>query len=273
MIEDVLKVAILSLIEGVTEFVPISSTGHLIVGTALLNFDAIGSVFEIFIQIGAVAAVIVYYRKTLGRQASFLGASAEIRRFWLTIVLGSAPAVVLGYWFAEPIESLLFTPRVVAFSLIVGGIAFILVERLPRFHQNGDVEGVKLTDVTLRQALIIGLVQALALIPGMSRSGSSIIGGILAGLNRRIATEFSFFLAIPLLGGATLYKFITSMDSLAADQLALLLLGAVLSAYFAWRAIGWLLKFISRHSFVAFGVYRIVAGLLILLAVSSGLIS
>jgi len=272
--EDVLKVVILSLIEGITEFLPVSSTGHLIVGAAVLRFDALlPPIFEIFIQIGAVVAVLVYYRRALGERVLQVRSSWQARRFWLMIALASAPVAALGIAFQKQIESLFFSPQVVATSLIFGGIAIILVERLPRLQQriaNGPLDVSKLT---VRQAAFIGLVQVLALIPGMSRSGSSIVGGMLAGLSRLAATEFSFFLAIPLLGSATLYKFVTTLDSLGSEQLLLLVLGAALSGLFSWLAIDLLLRFISRRSFVAFGYYRIAAGALILLALSSGMMS
>lgn len=274
MIDDVLKVVILALIEGITEFLPVSSTGHLIVGAAVLNFDAmLPPVFEIFIQVGAVAAVLVYYRRILSEQALQLRSSAATRRFWLMLALASAPAAAFGIVFQRQIESLFFSAEVVASSLVFGGVVILLVERMPRFQRGAVEEPADVSKVTPRQAALIGLVQVLALIPGMSRSGSSIIGGMLVGLNRRVATEFSFFLAIPLLGGATVYKFVTTLDSLGADQLLLLALGAALSGLFSWLTIDLLLKFISRHSFVAFGYYRIVAGALILAALASGLIA
>ena len=274
MIEDVVKVIILSLIQGVTEFLPVSSTGHLIVGSALLRFDAmLPPIFEIFIQIGAVAAVLAYYRRTLARSAAQARSSSEARRFWFMIVLASAPVAVFGVVFQYEIESLLFSPQVVAASLIVGGFALILVERLPRIQRGTVEEPFDADEVTIRQAALIGMVQLLAVIPGMSRSGCSIVGGMLAGLSRRTATEFSFFLAIPLLGGATMYKFVTTLQSLGSEQLLLLLLGAALSGIFSWLAIDLLLKFVSRRSFVAFGYYRIAAGALILLGISSGMIA
>ena len=191
------------------------------------------------------------------------------------IALASVPGSRAGHRiYQQEVEALFFSPQVVAASLIFGGIAILFVERLPRF-QDGFTDGpIDLGKVTIqRQAALIGFVQVLALIPGMSRSGSSIVGGMLAGLSRRAATEFSFFLAIPLLGSATLYKFVTTADSLGSEQLLLLLLGAALSGLFSWLAIDLLLRFISRRSFVAFGYYRIAAGALILLGLSSGLIS
>ena len=271
--EDVLKVTLLSLVEGVTEFLPVSSTGHLIVGAALLRFDALRPpVFEIFIQIGAVAAVLVYYRRLLGERILQSRSSPEARRFWLLIALASFPVAALGIMFQQEVEALFFSPRAVAASLIFGGIAILVVERLPRFKGGFDDGPFDIGKASIRQAAFIGLAQTLALIPGMSRSGCSIVGGMLAGLSRRAATEFSFFLAIPLLGSATLYKFITTFDSLDMEQLLLLILGAALTAVFSWLAIDLLLRFIARRSFVVFGYYRIAAGALILLGSSSGMI-
>ena len=271
--ENIIKVIILSLIEGVTEFLPISSTGHLIVGTNVLNFNAVGPVFEIFIQIGAVVAVILYYRMTFMTHIREVQSNMKIRRFWLLILVAFIPAASLGLLFDDQIEAVLFSPVVVAISLIVGGIAFLIVERLPQIRNlNDDSLEMDITDVTLRQAITVGLLQVLALIPGMSRSGTSIIGGMLSGMNRRIATEFSFFLAIPTLGGATVYKLVTSLDELQGDAFFLLILGAVLSGVFAWFAIDWLLKYISHNNFIIFGYYRILAGIIILLLISARVI-
>lgn len=271
--DNIAKVIILSLIEGITEFLPVSSTGHLIIGTAALDFAIAGTVFEIFIQVGAVVAVIFYYRQTLLRQAGQVRSHPPTRRFWLLILLAAVPAAGLGFLFGEPMQAFLFSPVVVAVSLIAGGIAFLLVEQLPSFRKVRHGKTDRMTDITLSQALTVGLVQVLALIPGMSRSGSSIIGGMLAGMNRQTATEFSFFLAIPVLGGATVYKLLISLDALRPDELMLLLLGAALSGLFAWFAIDWLLKFISGSSFAVFGYYRIAAGLAILAFAANGSIS
>lgn len=270
--DDIIKVIILSFIEGITEFLPISSTGHLIVGKSVLNFNAMGSVFEVFIQIGAVVAVIAYYRATFLTHAREVQSNPKIRRFWFLILVAFIPAAGLGFLFEDTIDAVLFSPTVVAISLIVGGIAFLIVERLPQLQATMDKTDEELTGVTLKQAVVVGLVQVLALIPGMSRSGTSIVGGMLSGMNRRIATEFSFFLAIPTLGGATVYKLITSLDELQPDDLMLLGIGAILSGVFAWFAIDWLLKYISNNSFVIFGYYRIIAGITILLLVTTGII-
>lgn len=271
--EDLLRVAVLALVEGITEFLPISSTGHLIVGKSLLGFDALGTVFEIVIQIGAVCALILYFRKSLRAQAAQFHVNAEVRRFWQLILVACLPAAALGLLLEAQIETALFTPQVVALALIAGGIALLLVEHFLRGRSLDDSRALQFAELTLRQALIVGVVQALALIPGVSRSGSSIVGGLLVGLNRRAAAEFSFYLAIPLLGGTTVYKLVKSLPLLGADELLLLAAGALLSGLFAWLAIDWLLGYISRHSFVLFGVYRIVAGGLILLAVTGEVIA
>lgn len=273
MIENIIKVVMLACIEGVTEFLPVSSTGHLIVGSALLNFDEMGSVFEIFIQFGAVLAVLVYYRKTLLAHLGQYDATASVGRFWILLALGCAPAAATGFVFGRQIEAVLFHPHVIALTLIAGGIMFLLVERWFTSRASVAEPTGEVTRITMRQALTIGIIQILALVPGVSRSGSSIIGGMLAGLNRQLATEFSFYLAIPLLGGATIYKFVTSLDGLMPSQLFLLLVGTVLSGFFAWLAIDWLLRFLKSNSFVIFGYYRIAAGLLILAATSAGWIA
>ena len=270
--EDLLHVIILALIEGVTEFLPISSTGHLVVGKAILGFDRLGAVFEIVIQIGAVCAVFLYYRKSLLTQTSQLRAGGGLARFWLLIAVACFPAAGLGLLLEARIEADLFSPRVVALALVAGGVALLLVERRLGGRMD-DEDALRFADLNVRQALVVGAAQALALIPGMSRSGCSIVGGLLAGMNRRAATEFSFLLAIPLLGGTTVYKLLKALPSLGAEEMLLLFIGAALSGIFAWIAIDWLLRYVSRHSFVVFGLYRIVAGGLILLALAAGVLA
>ncbi|MCY3574899.1 MAG: undecaprenyl-diphosphate phosphatase [Chloroflexi bacterium] len=271
--EDLLRVAALALVEGLTEFLPISSTGHLIVGKALLRFDALGTVFEIVIQFGAACALLLYYRKSLLAQVAQFPSNAEVRRFWLLILVACLPAAALGLLLEAQIEANLFSPQVVALALIAGGIVLLLVERYLRGRTLHDARALQINELTLRQALIVGAAQAFALIPGVSRSGSSIVGGLLTGLNRRAATEFSFYLALPLLGGTTVYKLVKSLPELSGDALLLLAVGTALAGFFAWMAIDWLLGYVSRHSFALFGVYRIVAGGLIWLAAAGGVIA
>lgn len=259
--EDILKAAILGIIEGLTEFLPISSTGHLIVASDILNFDALGGTFEIFIQIGAVLAVVWFYRDELLNQLRTVTSNPAVRHLWTAIVLASIPAAIAGFTLRTWIKDALFTPVVVAIALIVGGIAFIAIERRPQ-------QVVTTTDhhkITWRQAILIGLAQVLAIIPGVSRSGATILGGMVFGLSREAATAFSFFLAIPLLGGASLVELVTSLDEIDGDQLGLLAVGTITAAIFAFLAVGWLLRFVSRNNFIPFGYYRIAAGVVILL--------
>jgi undecaprenyl-diphosphatase len=260
---DMWQVVILGIVEGVTEFLPISSTGHLLMAAKVLKFqNSIGGTFEIFIQLGAVLAVISFYARDLLGQARALPTSVSIRRFWLGIVLAFLPAAVVGIVLRTWIKQVLFTsPTVIAAALIVGGVVLIVVERLPQpATATRDVE-----QISLRQALAIGMAQVFALIPGVSRAGASIVGGRLGGLDRRTATAFSFYLAIPTLGAATMVDLLGSLDQLVPDDLVRLLVGTVVAFVVAWISIGWLLRYVANHSFVVFGSYRIALGLAILL--------
>jgi undecaprenyl-diphosphatase len=264
---DLIKVIILGIVEGLTEFLPISSTGHLIVAAALLDFGArMNGTFEIFIQIGAVVAVIVYYRSELLKQVATVPKDKGVQRFWLGIVIAFIPAAVLGFLFRDTIKNVLFNPTVVAISLIVGGIIFLIVERMGIGDKATTHE---ITSISPRQALIVGVSQIVALVPGVSRSGATIVGGMLSGLDRSTAAQFSFYLAIPTLGIATLYDLIKSLSSLQSGDMVFLIVGAVVSGIVAWFSIGWLLRYISRNSFTAFGYYRILAGVVILVLIAA----
>ena len=261
---DLIKVILLGIVEGLTEFLPISSTGHLIVASALLDFQSANrTTFEIVIQVGAVIAVIVYFRAELLKQVTTVSSDKGVQRLWLNILIAFIPAMVIGFIFADQIDALLFRPIVVAASLIVGGIIFLIVERRP----DTPAPTISLDAMTPRQALAIGVAQITALIPGVSRSGATIIGGMLFGLDRAVATRFSFFLAIPTLGIATLYKLFKNLKTIDSAEAIHLLIGAVVAGIVAWIAIRWLLHHISHNSFVAFGYYRIIAGLIIYLLV------
>ncbi len=266
-----IKVLILGVVEGLTEFLPVSSTGHLIVTARALNLsESLSGTFEIFIQIGAVVAVLLFYLSDFWRQARTITHDHTVRRLWLGVLVAFLPAAVLGLLFDDLIESLLFSPTVVAVALIVGGVLFLLAERyaFTDAHASGKIEAVE--SLTLRGALLVGLMQTLALIPGMSRSGMSIIGGMAAGMNRRTATQFSFYLAVPTLGGATVYTLVRNLDELTRDDLYLLLLGAIVSGIVAWLSIRWLLAYVANHTFVSFGLYRIAAGLVLLVLIATG---
>lgn len=259
---------VLGIVEGLTEFLPISSTGHLLIVSDLLAFrQSIGGTFEIFIQFGAVLAVLGYYARDLLTQARAAPSDPDVRRFWACIVLAFLPAAVLGLLLRSWIKAVLFaSPAVIAWSLILGGIVLILIERRPRRQAVTTTP----TAITFRQALVIGLAQATALVPGVSRSGASMVGGLLAGLDRPTATAFSFYLAIPTLGAATVVDLLSSLGQLTSGDLQLLLIGTVVSGIVAGASIHWLLGYVAHHTFVPFGVYRIAVGLLLLSLVAMG---
>lgn len=272
---DWLKVIILGIVEGITEYLPISSTGHLIIAEEFFPLpDNIDGIFEIFIQIGAVFAVLFYYREPLWQQVRSVQ-QESVQRLWLGVAVAFMPAAAIGLLLSEFL-AMIFNPVVVALALIAGGILFLVVERAGFGETAADVTGVAQSDeavaqesaadvqITLRQALIIGCWQVLALIPGMSRSGMSIIGGMMSGLDRQTATQFSFYLAIPTLGAATVYTLIRNLGQIDASGLGLLLLGAIVSAVVSWVSIGWLLRYVSSNNFIPFGYYRIVVGVIIL---------
>ena len=261
-------VIVLGVVEGLTEFLPISSTAHLLITADLLHFqNNIGGTFEIFIQLGAILAVVGYYARDLAAQARALPTSATVRRFWIGIAVAFLPAAVVGLALHSWIKRVLFaSPGVIAGSLIVGGLVLIAVERLPKRPTTvRDVE-----HVSWRQALGMGVAQVLALIPGVSRSGASIVGGMLGGLDRPTATAFSFYLAIPTLGAATLVDLLGSLHLLTVNDIGRLLVGTIISMIVAWVSIGWLLRYVASHSFVVFGIYRIVAGAVVLALIALG---
>lgn len=262
------KVVILGIVEGLTEFLPISSTGHLLIVSKLIRFEnSIGGTFEIFIQLGAILAVVGFYLRDLLQQAQAIRTDAGVQRFWLAILVAFLPAAVVGLILHDWIKQVLFdAPPVIAASLIIGGILFILIERMPR--RPPVIYSEQATPLV--RALMIGVAQVMALVPGVSRSGASIIGGMVAGLDRRAATAFSFYLAIPTLGAATVVDLLGSLDLLTAGDIGRLFLGTVVSMIVAWLSIGWLLHYVANNSFVAFGIYRIGAGIVILALVAIG---
>ncbi|HKZ39350.1 MAG TPA: undecaprenyl-diphosphate phosphatase [Candidatus Hodarchaeales archaeon] len=257
---DLLKIILLGIIQGITEFLPISSTGHLIVATQILDYQVLGATFEIFIQLGSVIAVVFYYAHDLVAQAKAIPKDSRVRNFWLYLGLAFIPAGAVGLFFGDWLEATLFNPQVVATSLIVGGFIFLVIERLPLTEMKTE----DLLAVSFKQSMGVGLCQTLALIPGVSRSGASIVGGLLVGMNRQTATRFSFYLAIPTLGMATIYSLTKSFATLSGSDFFALGLGALTAGITSWLVLGWLLRYISAHNFTVFGWYRIAAGLTIL---------
>jgi len=271
-----LKVVIQGVVQGISEFLPVSSTGHLLVMSALLNFEQTNNgTFEIFIQVGTLFAVILFYRHALTEQVVNVRHDPEVQRLWFNVVIGSLPVSILGLLFLDFIESEIFPPSrapiVIAVTLTLGGFVFLWIERRAK-HDQHTVTTTSLKDITTVQAVWIGFAQALALIPGTSRSGASIVGALLVGLDRQTATAFSFYLAIPVLGGATVLQLLFNWGDLDGGELASLLGGAVISGLVAWFTIGWLLRYVSRNDFVIFGYYRIIAGVLLFILIAFGIL-
>lgn len=264
------KALILGIVEGLTEFLPISSTGHLIMVGDLLNFnDERGKVFEIVIQFAAILAVCWEYRARLGTVVSGLIQKQEsAQRFTANLLIAFMPAAVLGLLFAGKIKDHLFAPVPVALAFIIGGLVILWAERRQHVVRIESVDDMRWPD-----ALKIGLAQSLALIPGTSRSGATIIGGLLFGLSRKAATEFSFFLAIPTLTAATLYEVVKYRSLFHAQDLWLFAVGSAASFVSAFLCVRWLLRFISRHDFSAFAWYRIAFGLAVLGTAYSGMVN
>lgn len=263
------KAAIMGIVEGLTEFLPISSTGHLILAGALLGFDdEKAKVFDIAIQTGAIFAVILVYWQKIKSTVIALPKQAKAQRLAMNVVIGFLPAVILGLAFGSIIKAHLFTPVVVATTFIVGGFIILWAEKRPP----GSVRIENVDDMTAFDALKVGLVQCFAMIPGTSRSGSTIIGGMLLGLSRQAATDFSFFLAIPTLIGAGAYSLYKSRGVLSMGDLPMFTVGLVFSFISAWLCVRWLLRYISTHNFVPFAWYRIAFGIVVLATAWSGLV-
>ena len=264
------KAAIMGLVEGFTEFLPISSTGHLILAGALLGFDdEKAKVFDIAIQTGAIFAVILVYWQKIRDTVATLPSSKLSQRFAINVLIAFTPAVVLGLLFGKAIQANLFNPIVVASTFIIGGFIILWAEK--RQENNPKLAAIQDVDqMTHVDALKVGLVQCLAMIPGTSRSGATIIGGMLLGLSRKAATDFSFYLAIPTLIGAGAYSLYKERGLLSMADAPMFGVGLVVSFISAWLCIRWLLKFIATHSFVGFAYYRIVFGLIVLLTAWTG---
>ena len=262
----------MGIVEGLTEFLPISSTGHLILAGALLGFDNDkAKVFDIAIQTGAIFAVILVYWQKIRSTLIALPNEKQAQQFALNVLVAFLPAVVLGLLFGKAIKAHLFTPVVVATAFIVGGFVILWAEnRQKRNPANVRVHEVE--SMTTMDALKVGLVQCLAMIPGTSRSGSTIIGGMLLGLSRKAATDFSFYLAIPTLIGAGVYSLYKDRALLAMSDLPMFAVGLLFSFLSAWLCIRWLLRYIATHDFVVFAWYRIAFGIVVLATAWSGVV-
>ena len=265
-----IKAAIMGVVEGLTEFLPISSTGHLILAGALLGFDDDkAKVFDIAIQTGAIFAVILVYWQKIRDTVLALPTDRQAQRFALNVLIAFVPAVILGLLFGKAIKAHLFTPVVVASTFIIGGFIILWAER--RQQRNPTLARIhEVEQMTPLDALKVGLAQCLAMVPGTSRSGATIIGGMLLGLSRKAATDFSFYLAIPTLIGAGAYSLYKERALLSLADVPLLAVGLVVSFLSAWLCIRWLLRYIATHSFAGFAYYRIVFGVVVLATTWTG---
>jgi undecaprenyl-diphosphatase len=265
-----LKALIMGIVEGLTEFLPISSTGHLILAGSLLNFtgDKV-KVFEIAIQAGAMLAVCWEYRRRIAGVLAGMFSDAKAQRLVINLIIAFLPAALLGYLLSKKIKEVLFAPVPVALAFIIGGLIILWVERRNKADPvPARIESVD--DMTALDALKVGLAQAFALVPGTSRSGATIIGGMMFGLSRKAATEFSFFLAIPTLFAATIYSLYKERGLLSMADVPMFGVGTVAAFASAFLCVRWLLRYISSHDFTIFAWYRIVFGFVILASAYGG---
>lgn len=256
----ILEAIILAIIEGLTEFLPVSSTGHMIIGSSAMGIaaDPFTKLFTVAIQFGAILSVVVLYWKRFIPTGSI----AETFQFYLKLLVAFAPAAVIGFLFNDYIDALLERVDVVGYMLIAGGIVFLLLDSW--FNKN---ESAPEEETTYPKALKIGLFQVVAMIPGVSRSAATIIGGLTQGMNKRTAAEFSFFLAVPTMFAATCYKllkFYLDAGTVNSNEVMLLAIGNVVAFVVAWIAIKSFISFLTRHGFKVFGIYRIIVGAVIL---------
>jgi len=268
-----LKALIMGLVEGFTEFLPISSTGHLILAEHLLGFQGMEEkmkVFEIVIQAGAIFAVCWEYRARIAAVLTGLGDPKQ-QRFAINVLIAFLPAAILGVLFNKTIKAVLFAPVPVALAFIIGGLIILWVEKRAK-HNPASARINSVDDITPVDALKIGIAQAFALIPGTSRSGATIMGSMIFGFSRQVATEFSFFLAIPTLLGATVYSLYKERALLSAADLPLFTVGTVAAFISAFLCVRWLLRYISSHTFTVFAWYRIAFGLVVLITGYLGIV-
>lgn len=263
---DMLTALVLGLLEGLTEFIPVSSTGHLLLAGHFLGFQSAGKTFEVAIQLGAVLAIVGAYRARIVSTIAGIPSDPQARRFAGSVLLAFLPAVVVGVLAHDFIKEVLFeSPRLIAFMLIAGGIVLVVVDRLqlvPRHHDAGRFP--------LRMALGIGVIQCLAMIPGVSRSGATIVGALALGADKRAAAEFSFFLSLPTMAAAVAYDLFRNRDLLDWSALGEIAVGFAAALAAAVVVVNWLLGYVSRHGYALFGWWRIVAGGAVLAALSMG---
>ncbi len=258
---NIFEAIIIAIVEGITEFLPVSSTGHMIITSSLLHIekDEFTKLFEVAIQLGAILAVVVLYWKKFFDFKKW--------KFYLKLIVAVIPALLLGFLFSDKIDDLLESPTTVAISLLVGGIILLFIDN---FFQGGTID--KEEDISYSRAFMIGIWQCIAMIPGVSRSASTIIGGMQQKLTRRLAAEFSFFLAVPTMCAATGYKLLKGYKLIHAEQVKLLLVGNLVAFIVAIIAIKFFIEYLQKHGFKLFGYYRIIAGIILLVLIYQGVI-
>lgn len=269
-----IKAAVMGIVEGLTEFLPVSSTGHLILTEALLKpgvDENVMHAFEVAIQPGAILAILIVYWQLITRTLGTLGSSAVSRRLVSNILIGFLPAAVIGFAIHKQITKYLFNGPVVASAFIIGGFIILLVES----RKGREPRITDINQMTAMDALKVGFCQCFGMIPGTSRSGSTIIGGLLVGLSRPVATEFSFFLAIPTLIGASVLEVFKVRHELAAnahEYLPMFAVGFIVSFLAAWVCVRWLLRYVATHTFIPFAWYRIAFGIVVLATWMTGMV-
>jgi undecaprenyl-diphosphatase len=261
-----IKAAIMGIVEGLTEFLPVSSTGHLILAASLLDFhDARGQLFEIVIQSGAILAVVWEFRRRIFSTVADARRDAKARQLLVNVAIAFMPLAVLGLLFGAALKAHLFNATTVAAAFIAGGLLILWAEKRQHVVRVQSVD-----DMTALDALKVGVAQAFALVPGTSRSGATIIGGLLFGLSRQVATEFTFYLAIPTLGVASLYSLYDQRELLAVEDVGMWVVGMVSAFVSAFVCVRWLIRYVSTHTFIPFAWYRIAFGIVVLATAWSG---
>ena len=257
----IFKAIVLGIVEGITEFLPISSTGHLIIVNHFIKFTgSFANVFDVVIQVGAIFAVIIYFKDKLFPKLNNRKQSHNVYRLWAKVVVGFIPAAALGFLFKDYIDAHFFAPKPVAWALIVGAVLLLLVEARLKKVRVSSTEKISYMD-----AFLIGIMQCLALWPGMSRSASTIIGGLLIGLSREVSAEFSFFLAIPTLIGAAVLMLLKGGIAFTGYQWLIILIGTLVSFIAAYLVVALFMNYIKKKKLAPFAYYRIAVGLIILL--------
>jgi len=259
---DILQAVIIAIVEGLTEFLPVSSTGHMIIASSLMGIEKeeFTKLFTVAIQLGAIMAVVVLYWKKFFDFTKW--------QFYLKLIVAVIPAIILGLLFSDKIDALLESPTTVGITLVLGGIILLFIDK---FFLNASIK--EESEISFGKSFVIGIFQCIAMIPGVSRSAATIIGGMQQGLTRKLAAEFSFFVAVPTMAAATGYKLLKGYESFTADHIKLLVIGNVIAFIVAIVAIKFFIGFLQKHGFRIFGWYRIVAGLILLALISRGLIN